>query len=135
MLTNETTQERQDALYAFLLQRGDKWTPMERATDTILLYPAFFTSNYHNSWARRLLTRDIAAINESDRYEKIIISGNRGIKLANESEFMRFLKAEYSEVFRKLKRARNIARKAGRDQQHRIEGRIYESFLGGEGDG
>ena len=126
------TAQRQEALYAFLLSRGDRWTRAEMATDTILLYPAFFEGVYHDSWARRLLSHDIQEINENPDFEKIIISGKQGIKIANESEFIRFLKAEYGEVFRKLKRARMIARKAGRDQQHTLEGKIRESFLGGE---
>ena len=60
---------RQEALYNFLLARGDIWTSMEQCTDSISLYPAFFTGYYHNSAARRLLTEDIRYINTDPRYE------------------------------------------------------------------
>ena len=46
--------ERQEALYRFLLSRGDNWTSMEQATDSVKEYPAFFTSHYHNAPAADL---------------------------------------------------------------------------------
>ena len=138
VFTSEENAARQEALYSFLLQRGDKWTSMEQTTDSIPLYPTYYRGTYHNSTTRRLLTRDIEAVNSSEQFEKIIISGSKGIKLANESEFYHFLKAEFSEIFKKLKRVRMIARKGGMDQQISLEGEISEAFLEsvlGEGDG
>lgn len=127
---------RQEALYRFLLGRGDAWTIMEQATDSVKEYPAFFTGNYHNSRARRLLTADIEAINGRDDFDKIIVSGNRGIKLATERDFERFLSAELREVFAKLKRVRRLVKKGSRNQQRYLEGKIAEAFLyGGEGRG
>lgn len=128
--TPEEDRERREALYSFLLARGDKWTSMEQTTDSIPLYPAYFKTTYHNSTARRLLTKDIEAVNSSDSFEKIIVSGNRGIKLANENDFEKFLKTEFGEIFRKLKRVRWIAKKGSRDQQIDLEGQIREAFLG-----
>ena len=123
---------RQEAVYRFLLSRGDKWTPMDQVTSTITSYPAFFPGkNYHNSTARRLLSYDVQVINGSDVYDKIIISGNKGLKLATESEFEKFISTELKECFKKLKRCRRLARKGSRDQQLRIEGRIAEEFLKG----
>lgn len=121
--------ERQVALYDYLLSRGNRWTSMEQVTDSISLYPAFFKSNYHDSHARRMLTRDIRDINASDTFFKIIISGNEGIKLATEQELSKFVKSEVAEIFRKLKNVRRIMKKASRDQQLDIEGRIAEAFL------
>ena len=129
-LTPEENMDRRQTLYRFLLSRGDKWTSMEQTTDSIRLYPAYFKTTYHNSVARRMLTADIEAINNSDHFDKIIVSGNRGIKLATEPEFERFLSAEFREVFKKLKRLRRIARKGSRDQQINLEGEITEAFLG-----
>ena len=126
----EEDEARQEALYSFLLARGDKWTSMEQTTDSIPLYPAYFRNSYHNSTARRLLTRDIEAVNSADKFEKIIVSGSRGIKLATETDFEKFLEAELREVFRKLKRLRRLARKGSHDQQIDLEGRIAETFLG-----
>ena len=129
--TPEQNALRQEALYRFLLRRGDEWTSMEETTRRVELYP-HINSNYHshhNSSARRLLTRDIEKINASDNYEKIIISGNRGIKIADENEFRAFLRSELREIFAKLRRVRQIARKGSRDQQIDIEGRIAQAFL------
>ena len=128
----EDDKNRICALMLFLYERGDKWTPMAQVTDSVSLYPAFFNTNYHNSWARRLLTRDIEYINSTDVFDRIIISGSKGIKIASEDELTDFLKAETVEVFRKLKRLRKIAKKAARDQQLTIEGRIKEVFLRGD---
>lgn len=127
--THEENRARQEELYSFLQRRGDKWTSMERVTDTIRAYPAFFSGNYHNSQARRMLTRDIEAINGNGAFRKIIISGNRGIKLATSQEFERFARAELAEVFRKLKRVRKIIAKGNRDQQTTLEGEIVDSFM------
>lgn len=128
--TPEENAARREALYNFLLQRGDKWTSMEETTDTISEYPAYFNSFYHNSQTRRLLTRDIEAINNSEDYRKIIISGNRGIKLADATEFEKFIRSETAEIFRKLKRVRKLIKKGSKDQQATLEGEIEEPFIG-----
>lgn len=122
-------QKRQAELYDFLQGRGNKWTSMEQVTDSISLYPAFFQSKYHDSRARRMLTEDIHVINGSDTYFKIIMSGNKGIKLATEDELNSFLKSETKEIFKKLKTVRKMMKKASRDQQIDLEGRIAEAFL------
>lgn len=127
--TPEEDRERREALYSFLLARGEKWTRMQATVNRINFYPAYGVS-FHNSGSRRLLTSDIEAINSSDKFEKIIVSGSRGIKLANETDFEKFLSSEFGEIFRKLRRVRTIARKGSRDQQIDLEGQIREAFLG-----
>lgn len=130
MITDNYAQERQVALYDYLISRGDRWTDQRQVTDSINLYPTFNPSkNYHNSSARRLLTKDIKAINSSDTYFKIIISGSDGIKIATEKEAYSFLKSESKEIFKKLKSVRKMMKKASRDQQIDLEGRIAEAFL------
>ena len=130
-ITQEEHEARQRALYKYLIKRGDKWTPMRKATDSVNLYPTFYTGNYHNSWARRLLTKDIKYINDSDAYSKVIVSGDRGIKIANKADLDRFISAETKEIFKKLATVRKVAKKGSRDQQIDLEGRIYEAFLDG----
>lgn len=130
--THDDRQDRRQALYRFLLSRGNKWTSMEQATDSVNLYPAFFTTTYHNSWARRLLTSDIEAINSSDDFEKIIISNTNGIKLATEEELSSFLVSEYGEIFKKLYRVRKMAKKASRNLQLDLDGKARQAFLGGD---
>lgn len=127
--TRDENTMRQEKLYRFLLSRGNKWTSMEQTTDCISEYPAFFKSNYHNSQARRMLTRDIEAINDSEDYRKIIISGNSGIKLADATEFEKFIRSETAEIFRKLKRVRKLIKKGSKDQQVTLEGEIEEPFI------
>ena len=127
--THDENRARQEELYFYLQKRGNRWTRMEQVTDSIKLYPAFFTGNYHNSRTRRLLTRDIEAINGSDHYSKIIVSGSRGIKLATSTEFEHFARSELREVFRKLKRVRRIIAKGNRDQQETLEGEIVDAFI------
>lgn len=122
-------QERQVALYDYLLSRGNNWTSMEQVTDSINLYPAFFLGYYHNSTARRLLTMDIRDINESDTFNKIIVSGGRGIKLGTEKETTQFIRSEIKEALSKLKAARKLMRKCSRDQQITLDGEIKEVFL------
>ena len=132
MRVGDQNAERQQELYNLLLARGDEWSSMEFCTDSIKLYPAFFTTNYHNSRARRMLTADIEYINNSDKFEKIIVSTSRGVKLASEKDFEKFLSAELREVFGKLKRLRKLAKKGTRDQQINLEGEIADAFLGGD---
>ena len=131
-IPEEQVKQRREMLYGFLLSRGDKWTQMQDVTRAIVLYPPFYKGNYHNSGARRLLTNDIKHINNSSAFEKIIISGDRGIKLANERECEKFMRAEYREVFRKLKQVRRIGTKVLNDQQMDFEGRIYETVIESE---
>ena len=127
--TAEENKERQEALYRFLLSRGDRWTPSEMATAFVKQYPAVFTNNYHSSGASRLLSSDIQDINGSDEFNCIIISGNRGIKLATEEEYERFVGSELTEIFNKLRRVRKIIKKGSRNMQLDMEGKISEAFL------
>ena len=129
-ITDEEHKARRNDLYRFLLSRGDRWTPMRTVTDSINLYPTFYEKNYHNSGARRLLTGDIQAINDDPRYEKVIVSGDRGIKLANEKDFDNFINAESREIFQKLARLRRIIKNGSRNQQMDLNERIYQAFLG-----
>lgn len=76
--------------------------------------------NFHDSPARHLLTNDIRAINKSDVIQKIIISSNKGVKIANREEFEKYINAEFASIFRKLARTRQKAKKAGLDKQMRI---------------
>lgn len=127
--TLEENAERQAALYSYLLSRKG-WTKQETVTNELFqFYPIGYHKNYHASGAARLLCSDCQAINEDPSYSKIIIHGNRGIKLADEYEFSKFLSSEYAEVFKKLKRIRTIAKKASLDQQISLDEDIIDSFM------
>ena len=77
-------------------------------------------ATFLNSVARRRLTKDIQAINDSDFVDVIIISNTaKGIKIANEEEFKKHIKKEYAAVFRKLYRIRK------KEQKGRKAGQMY----------
>ena len=124
--------ERQEALYAYLLQCGNQWISMKQIAMRLDdWYPDITWSRFHDSTCRRWITKDIQEINESPDFEKIILSSSNGIKLADKAEFEYFIASEYAEIFRKLKRVRMLAKKGGLDRQCTIEGEIREAFLEG----
>lgn len=105
--------ERQRALYKFLLEQGDQWTHQIDVVYGMDDYYNFTDTNdkFHDSNARHTLTKDIRAINNSDEIPKIIVSSGKGIKIANQSEWEIYIKSEYNSVFSKLKRVRRKERK------------------------
>lgn len=99
--------ERQYALYNYLLQRGDQWTTQENvAYDLSFYYDYYWCENFHDTNCRQVITNDIRTINNSQEIEKVIISSKKGIKLANEEEFNKHISREYASVFRRLQRVR-----------------------------
>lgn len=107
--------ERQRDLYHFLEELGDEWvTQMDLAYALNNWYDTSrFCNNedFHNTDARCIMTRDIREINESNEFEKIIISSSKGIKLANEEEFAKYISKLYASVFRRLQRVRTKEKK------------------------
>lgn len=112
---------RQWRLYRLLKEQGDAWT-LQRDIAAALpdLYPIAEGQAFHDSGARLVMTRDIGEINESGIIQKIIISGRRGVKLANKEEARQFIAGKYSAVFRSLARVRLLEHKAGLDGQTRL---------------
>lgn len=132
-MSKNMKQERRERLYSLLLKENG-W--VEQECIAALMFPHY--SNYdeghfHDSRARVLMTKDIQAINEDSSFEKIIIHSVDGIKIASEEDIDIYLNSQYSEIFRKLKRIRNIERKAGLDGQVKVDfdghaNRIIEAF-------
>lgn len=132
-MSKNMKQERRERLYSLLLKENG-W--VEQECIAALMFPHY--SNYdeghfHDSRARVLMTKDIQAINSDPNYEKIIICSNVGIKIATEEDIDSYLKSQYSALFRKLKRIRNLERKAGLDGQIKADfdghaNRIIEAF-------
>lgn len=126
-------QERRETLYSLLLKE-EGW--VEQECIAALMFPYYSDydeGHFHESSARYLMTTDIQAINSDPNYEKIIICSNVGIKIATEEDIDGYLKSQYSVLFRKLKRIRNIERKAGLDGQIKADfdghaNRIIEAF-------
>lgn len=75
---------------------------------------------FHDSHARMMLTKDIQAINDSDEVDVIIIHSSKGIKIADEAEFDRYIAKQYASVFRRLARVRKKEAKGRRHGYMRI---------------
>lgn len=125
---------RQWRLYNELKAIGDVWTKQRELAELLPdFYPYERAEAFHDSAARLLMTKDIAAINKSDAVQKIIISSARGVKLANEAEAWAFIEGKYSAVFKSLEKVRKMERKAGLDGQGRLvfggERPIIQAFL------
>lgn len=127
---------KHEALYKYLESKGDVWSPqVEVARD---LYEHFGNGEcclapeeYHDSHERKILSKIIAEVNESNDFEKIIISSGKGIKLANEEEHKRYVTNQYRSVLRKLKRTRIMEKKGNANGQITIDGRTIEAYLHG----
>lgn len=126
---------RQWRLYEYLKERGDEWTTQfDIACALSNHYDADFDKDkFHDSRARLQLTMDIRALNESDVIQKIIMSGSKGVKIANESEFNTYIGREINAAVRRLMRAKKKAEKGNRDGQMRLvlnkERDTIEAFL------
>jgi hypothetical protein len=125
------TEQRRRVLYNTLLNLGDKWMMQEDLLELMQdYYPNALCKDMHNSTARRMLSADIQAINSNSDYDKLILSGSKGIKLATHDECVKYFKNQYRAIFAKLKRTRVIQRKAASDGQFLlIEGLPIDSFI------
>lgn len=125
--------ERQEILYLTLLYNGGYLTQKQIANDLIYEYGNYGNTDFHNSYARQVLTSDIREINNDLSVEKIIVSSKNGIKLATKDEATRYIKGQYAALFRKLKRIRTLEKKARLDGQFKIftdeNGDFVSSFV------
>ena len=126
--------DRQKALYEYLLSRGDEWTThAEIARELYADYGnaecCLEPKDFHNTTERTLITDDCREISISPEFDKIIISSSKGIKIANEAEFDRYIKAQYNATIRKLARIYKMAKKGNRNGQIDFGGHTVESFL------
>lgn len=126
--------ERQIALYAYLLKKGERYTLQNEIANDLFEYygndESFFgLKEFHDTHKRCVLSEDISQINSNKEFEKIIISSPRGIKLANEEEFDRYVKSQYNSAIRKLARVYAMAKKGNRHGQIDFGGHTVESFL------
>lgn len=131
---NNNLNSRQWELYNLFRNNPDIYFKQSEIAERLKEYYSIDLSvNFHDSAARTQITNDIRAINESPLIQKIIISNKYGVKLASREEFEQYIKAEYAMIFRKLKRTRQKARKAGLDGQMRLtsgkERNTVESFV------
>lgn len=116
--------ERQTRLLSHLQANTDRFlTQIEIVTALRNNYPHgenFTAETFHDSVVRQMLTRDIRAINKSDDVDVVIISTNKGIKIADETEFDTYIRRQYEKVFRMLSLVRKQERKGRLNNQLRI---------------
>lgn len=125
---------RQKALYNYLLSRNGEWTSQSDVARELYGYfgnaeCCLEPKDYHNTTERLKLLYDCREINSNPIFEKIIISNSKGIKLATEEEFYKYINNQYSSIFRKLKRVREIECKAKRNNQINFMGDYVEAFF------
>lgn len=126
--------ERQIALYEYLLEKGDTYTSQaEIARDLYEYYGngecCLEPKDYHNTNERLRILMDIREINAGADFEKLIISNSKGVKIATEEEFERYIKNLYNSVFKKLKRVRIMEKKGNANGQIDFNGDTVEAFL------
>lgn len=110
---------RQMTLIA-ILEQYDRWMKQEEVLKEMgKFYPPVKQGiDAHNSTARVKLTKDIQEINESKEFNRIIVHGERGIKVATEQEAVNYLHNQYKEAFGKLKRIHSMEKKMESDGQY-----------------
>lgn len=126
--------ERQRALCDFLLSRGNEWTTHAEIARELYAYYGngeccLEPKEYHNTTERILITEDCRAISVSPEFEKIVISSSKGVKVATEAEFERYIGNQYKATLRKLARIYKMAKKGNRNGQIDFGGHTVEAFL------
>lgn len=126
--------ERHIKLYEYLLSRGSEWTT--HAEIARELYEHYGNAecclepkDFHNTAERLAIAKTCREINLSQDFEKLIISSSKGIKLATEEQFDRYIKLQYKSAIRKLARVYAMAKKGNRNGQIDFGGHTVESFL------
>lgn len=123
---------RQWSLYRYLKDAGNQWTTQYKiVTDLRHLYnyeeDDFVT--FHDNPARCQLTKDIRAINESDYIHKPVLSGPKGVKLADKQEFDKYISSNLMSAVRKIQRLRKLADKADKNGQYRLKLSEYQKEI------
>lgn len=115
--------QRQKRLYAFLLEKStdNRYISKEEISTALSeLYPRNEEkTNEHSSGAFALIRKDIRAINGSDAY-KIVVSSNKGYKIANKQEALEFIDRRFKRDLKSLKINWNLKSKIANDGQYRM---------------
>lgn len=89
---------------------------------------------FHNTQWRHIITRSIRDLNNASVIQKIILSTGKGIKIASEEEWEKYVERQTNAVIRKFARIRKIVKKGSLNNQYRItfgerQRNIIEAFL------
>lgn len=128
--------DRLNALYEFLIEQGDQWTETMDVYNNLREFYGdeeqtewFDSEMFHNTAERMQITNDIRYINNNPHFQKIIISSKKGIKIANEEEAQKYIENYYAAIFRRLKRARIIEKKAKLNNQTTLDKSVIRAFI------
>lgn len=128
--------ERQKKLYEYLLSRNGEWVSQAEIARSDELYEYYGNGEcclepreYHNSTERLLILSDLQEIRINPEFEKLVISSSKGVKIATEEEFDRYIKSQYDSAIRKLSRIYKMAKKGNRHNQIDFGGHTVEAFL------
>lgn len=125
-------------LYDFLKKQDpNEWiTQKEIALALQEVFPCTLKDmqDFHNAPARHQITDAIRRLNASDLLPKPILSGARGVKIANEQEFDLYINSNIKAVLNRLKRLKKLAEKGNKNGQYRFklskyQKEVYESFI------
>lgn len=113
---------RQWALYNYLKKQGNNWNTQEKiAKDLQNIYiDDDWHLPFHDRAVRHQITNDIRTINESGLIQKIILSSSKGVKIATEQEFEKYITSNINSVLNRLKRLKNMYEKGKRDGQMKL---------------
>lgn len=127
---------RQWKLYNYLKEHSTEYKLRKEILDDLAEhYPnAKETQEFNNTFGRRELSRDLTALKNSDVIQTVIISSSaKGIKLASEIEYQRYLEKRRISLLKSLKTNYKQMAKAKLNNQKRIvlkyEKDIIESLL------
>ena len=124
--------ERQQALYKFLnvMSFTKDYINKEQIVGRLYdYYPRYSeTSNEHNSAAFALIRRDVRAINFSGA-EKIIVSNNKGYKIATQEEALEYVKRKLASNLKGLKLYWNLKHKIDLNGQLNLTFHELKPFL------
>lgn len=135
--TKSGLNKRQWALYRYLKDKGDQWTTQYNIVNDLRDWYGYKEDDFvtfHDSQARHQLTNDIRTINESDYIHKPILSGSKGVKIANKEEWDKYIGSNILSAVNRLKRLKKLAEKADKNGQYRImlsehQKLIHEAFI------
>lgn len=144
MSAQEKLTGRQYALRRLLLDRSGEWLTAKQIYELMAqsLIPSYRyewdgKKNFTGSVGRKIV-EDVAAINASGIFDKIVVSDRaRGYKLATKEEYRRFSRSRWISLKRSMKALAGMDRQAGMDSQGILDlgdlsdvRRFRESFVG-----
>lgn len=114
---------RQWKLYR-LLKQVDGWITQQQIYEGLLdsnLYPKWDgKQDFHNSRARKMMSKDVAILNDSD-LPRIILSSPSGLKISSKDEYQNWSKLKWISLKKSIKRLAYKDYKAKMDGQMRIK--------------